>query len=117
MHVGTHTVPTATVKIRTKDGIKQESSTADGRVNAVFNAIDRALGTKYKVDSYKVRSVTSGREALGEVLIRLHSNGNTFNGRGVSTDIIEASAKAYLQAINRQFVDVRQNKTKELVEV
>jgi len=54
---------------------------------------------------------------LGEVLIRLHSNGNTFNGRGVSTDIIEASAKAYLQAINRQVVDEPKNTVNELVEI
>lgn len=102
VHIGTHTIPTATVKIKTKDGIKQESSTGDGPVDAVFNAIDRALDTKFKVESYKVRSVTSGREALGEVLIRLKDNGYAFTGRGVSTDIIEASAKAYLQAINYQ---------------
>jgi len=115
--VGTHTIPTATVKIKTQDGIKQESSTGDGPVNAVFNAIDRALDTNFKVDSYKVRSVTSGREALGEVLIRIHSNGNTYNGRGVSTDIIEASAKAYLQAINRQVIDEPKDKVNELIEI
>ena len=116
VNVGTHTIPTATVKIKTKDGIVQESSTGDGPVDAIFNAIDRALGTEFKVDSYKVRSVTSGREALGEVLIRIHSNGNTFNGRGVSTDIIEASAKAYLQAINRQVVHEPEKATKESME-
>lgn len=117
LHVGTHTIPTATVKIKSKDAILQESATGDGPVDAVYNAIDRALGTKFKVESYKVRSVTSGREALGEVLIRLNDNGNAFNGRGVSTDIIEASAKAYLQAINQQIMHKSEKEELETVEL
>jgi 2-isopropylmalate synthase len=100
VNIGTHTIPTATVKIQTKEKVLQESSTGDGPINAVYNAIDRALNTKFIVESYRVRSVTSGREALGEVLLHLKDNNHSFVGRGVSTDIIEASAKAYLQAIN-----------------
>lgn len=105
MHVnaGTKTVPTATVRIKTGDNVIQESSTGDGPVDAVFNAIERALEIKPTVESYSVRSVTSGRQALGESIIRIRSGENSFTGRGTSTDIIEASAKAYLQAIN-QFI-------------
>jgi len=55
---------------------------------------------KFRVESYQVRSVTSGKQALGEVIVRIRNSGKTFTGRGVSTDIIEASGKAYLQAIN-----------------
>jgi len=110
VHIGTQTVPTATVKIRSNDEINRESATGDGPVDAVFNAIDRALDTKYKIESYQVRSVTSGRQALGEVLLRLRKNGKSFNGRGVSTDIIEASAKAYIQAINQQVSFQNENK-------
>ena len=103
MHVnaGTNTIPTATVRIKTEESALQESSTGDGPVDAVFNAIERALGIKPTVESYNVRSVTSGRQALGESIIRIRSGENSFTGRGTSTDIIEASAKAYLQAINQ----------------
>ncbi len=101
INIGTHAIPTATIKMTVKEQIIQESATGDGPVDAVFNAIDRALNTKYKIESYQVRSVTSGRKAMGEVLLRIRNGNKSYNGRGVSTDIIEASAIAYLQAINR----------------
>lgn len=100
VNLGTQTIPTATIKIKYDNKILQESATGDGPVDAVYKAIDRALQTKYKIESYQVRSVTSGRQAMGEVLLRIRNGGKSFTGRGVSTDIIEASAKAYLQAIN-----------------
>jgi 2-isopropylmalate synthase len=78
----------------------QESSVGDGPVDAVFNAIDRAIKSNYQVETYQVRSVTSGRQAMGEVQVRIRYGDQLYSGRGVSTDIIEASAKAYLQAIN-----------------
>lgn len=105
MHVnaGTGTIPTATVQILYGEKLLQESSPGDGPVDAVFNAIERALGIKPVVESYSVRSVTSGRQAMGEAIVRIRENEISFHGRGTSTDIIEASAKAYLQAIN-QFI-------------
>lgn len=106
MHVnaGTGTIPTATVQISSEDKVIQESSPGDGPVDAVFNAIERALGLKLTVESYNVRSVTSGRQALGEAIVRIREDEKSFNGRGTSTDIIKASAKAYLQAINHYLV-------------
>lgn len=106
MHVnaGTKTIPTATIRIKTGGNVIQESSTGDGPVDAVFNAIERALDIKPTVESYSVRSVTAGRQALGESIIRIRNGENSFTGRGTSTDIIEASAKAYLQAINQFLV-------------
>jgi 2-isopropylmalate synthase len=103
MHVnaGTGTIPTATIQLKTEDNVIQESSTGDGPVDAVFNAIERVLDIKPSVESYNVRSVTQGRQALGEAIVRIRSGENSFTGRGTSTDIIEASAKAYLQAINQ----------------
>jgi 2-isopropylmalate synthase len=100
VNAGTGTIPTATVEIISGDKVVQESSPGDGPVDAVFNAIERALGIKPTVESYNVRSVTSGRQALGEAIVRIREGEKSFNGRGTSTDIIEASAKAYLQAIN-----------------
>lgn len=100
--IGTNSIPTATVRIKTDTEVLQESSTGDGPVDACFNAIERALQIKPIVESYNVRSVSSGRQAMGESIVRIRCNDKSFTGRGLSTDIIEASAKAYLQAINQQ---------------
>lgn len=100
VNAGINLIPTATVQIKVKDEIIQESSTGDGPIDAILNAIDRALDIKPKVEDYHVRSITAGRDAMGEVTIRLRSEDKLYIGKGVSTDIIEASAKAYLQAIN-----------------
>jgi 2-isopropylmalate synthase len=104
MHVfgGSSTIPTATVRIKTDDTTIEESSTGDGPVDALFNAIDRTLNKKPTVESYRVRSVTSGRKALGEVAVRIRKDEKSYTGIGVSTDIIEASARAYIQAINKK---------------
>jgi len=100
VHLGTNAISTATVRIKRNGDTNQDSATGDGPVDAVFNAIDRSINKKYTIESYQIRSVTAGREALGEASIRVkHDKGTSF-GRGVSTDVIEASAKAYLQAIN-----------------
>ncbi|MCX6149874.1 MAG: 2-isopropylmalate synthase [Ignavibacteriales bacterium] len=101
VNAGTNTIPTATIRLKVGEESIQESSTGDGPVDACFNAIERALNIKPMVESYNVRSVTQGRQALGEAIIRIRSDENSFTGRGISTDIIEASAKAYLQAINQ----------------
>ncbi|VAX17621.1 2-isopropylmalate synthase [hydrothermal vent metagenome] len=111
MHInsGSNSIPTATVRIKSKDQMFEDSATGDGPVDALFNAIDRALSKKPKVESYRVRSVTSGRQALGEVVVRLRKDNKTFSGKGVSTDIIEASAKAYLQALNLKEIYIERN--------
>ena len=102
LHVnsGTASIPTATVRIRAKANTYEESSTGDGPVDACFKAIERALNLGSLLYSYSVRSTTAGRQALGEATVRLKEGENLFTGRGVSTDIIEASAKAYLQALS-----------------
>ncbi len=111
MHVnaGSASIPTATVRIKSKNQLFEDSATGDGPVDALFNAIDRAINKKPKVESYRVRSVTSGRQALGEVVVRLRKDNKTFSGKGVSTDIIEASAKAYLQALNLKEIYIERN--------
>ena len=109
---GTSSVPTATVKITFNGTTVQESAVGDGPVDAAFNAVDRALNIKSQVESYQVRSVTSGRQALGEVLVRIRSGSESFTGRGVSTDVIEASAKAYLSALNKQQIHLENMNSK-----
>jgi 2-isopropylmalate synthase len=103
LHVtsGTGTLPTASVKMRAKDGTKIAVALGDGPVDAAYEAIRQAIGMTPKLEEYSIRAVTSGKDALGEATVRIRENGRTFIGRGVSTDIIEASAKAYVDAINR----------------
>ncbi len=115
VNCGNSAIPTATVKIKTKEKEFADSATGDGPIDALFNAIDRALGINPKVESYQLRSVTSGREALGEVLLRIRYQEHSFTGRGVSTDIIESSAKAYLQSINQlELYKAQEESLKEL---
>ncbi|UCE48285.1 MAG: 2-isopropylmalate synthase, partial [Phycisphaerales bacterium] len=103
LHVacGTGTLPTASVKIRTGDQIKQAAACGDGPIDAAYEAIRDATGLSPKLENYSIRAITGGKEALGEATVRITENGRTFTGRGISTDIIEASAKAYVDAINR----------------
>lgn len=103
--LGTQTIPTATVRIKTADGFEEESGTGDGPVAACFRAINRAINFRGQahLEHYQVRSITSGKEALGEVSVRLRIGETHCYGKGVSTDTIEASAKAYLQALNQYF--------------
>jgi 2-isopropylmalate synthase len=99
--IETGTSPKATVKIRSKEGVKEAEAEGDGPVDAAYNAIREATGFSPQLESYSIRAVTSGKEALGEATVKVRNDGRTFVGRGISTDIIEASAKAYIDAINR----------------
>jgi 2-isopropylmalate synthase len=98
---GNVAVPTATVRITVGGERHEEAATGDGPVDAIFNAIDRALGLTTKLLEYGVQAVTPGKQAIGEVSVSLEIDGRKFVGRGASTDILEASAKAYVNAINR----------------
>ncbi len=110
---GTNSIPTATVSIKNCNAEYSDSATGDGAVDALFNAINRALNLQPNLESYQVRSVTSGREALGEVFVRIRHDNLSFTGRGVSTDIIEASGKAYISAINQQELHKAEQKNVE----
>ncbi len=98
---GTTTLPTATLKLKKGEVETQEAATGDGPVDAVFNAIDRATGFKGKLENYTLKALTQGRDAQGEVTVTVTTNGDEAHGRGVSTDVIEASAKAYLNGVNK----------------
>jgi 2-isopropylmalate synthase len=98
---GNVAVPTATVRLATGGEQFEEAATGDGPVDAIFNAIDRALGLTTRLLEYVVQAVTPGRQAIGEVSVSLEIDGRKFVGRGASTDILEASAKAYVNALNR----------------
>ena len=99
---GSTTTPTATVALRDTNGeTLTDASVGDGPVDAIYSTIQRLTGVQVKLTDYKIRAVTKGKEAQGEVQIEMDHNGKTIRGRGLSTDILEASALAYLAAINR----------------
>jgi 2-isopropylmalate synthase len=98
---GNMSVPTATVRIKTGEQVIEEAATGDGPVDAVFNAIDRAIDIKTSLKEYHVQAVTPGRKAMGEVSVTVVIEGRTVIGRAASTDILEASARAYVNAVNR----------------
>ena len=100
---GDQGIPTATVKLIGPDGNDIiDSCTGNGPVDAVCNAIDRAIGSESKLVDFNVQAVTEGIDSQGTVTIRIEKDGRTYTGRGADTDIIVASAKAYLSAVNRQ---------------
>ena len=80
---------------------KQAAACGDGPVDAAYVAIREATGLSPKLEHYSIRAVTGGKEALGEATVKIRKNEQIFIGRGLSTDIIEASAKAYVDALNR----------------
>ena len=105
LHVtgGSSAVPTATVRVR-KDGVVQEEAACcgGGPVDAVYKAIDRACNVAVKLAGYSLEAVTEGKDAIGEVTVRIEDeNGAIYLGRGMSVDVIEASAKAYIHALNK----------------
>jgi 2-isopropylmalate synthase len=101
-NAGSGTIPSAAVCLWHNEGrIMREAALGDGPVDAVFQAIERITGIEVKLRDYHVRSVTVGEDAQGEAIVEAEYEGKTIRGRGVSTDIIEASALAFLQVINR----------------
>jgi len=98
---GTNAIPTATVTLTKEEERHTDAATGDGPVDAIYEAIGRITGTKLALRDYSLRALTSGKDAQGEVTIEVEHDGRKFRARGVSTDIVEASAKAYLAAVNR----------------
>jgi 2-isopropylmalate synthase len=98
---GTTGVPNAKV-VLTRDGAKVEAtSEGDGMIDAACKAIKSATGVPGTLTGFNVSSVTEGVDALGDVIIQFESEGVTVSGRGVSTDVVEASARAFLNAVNK----------------
>jgi len=98
---GTSTVPSATVRVRRGAELLEDASSGDGPVDAFYRAVNRITGLSPVLKEYKITAVTGGIDAQGEVRIILSIEDVSTAGRAASTDIIEASGRAYLQAINR----------------
>lgn len=76
-------------------------SIGDGPVDSAFRAIEQCIGHHYELDDFQVQAVTEGKEALGSALVRLRNNGKLYSGNGISTDIVAASIRAYINALNK----------------
>lgn len=101
-NAGSATIPSAVVCLWHLDGtIHRDSAIGDGPIDAVFKAIERITGIEVVLRDYRLRSVTLGEDAQGEALIEAEHGGKSMTGRAISTDVIEASAEAFLQVINR----------------
>jgi 2-isopropylmalate synthase len=99
---GMGTVPTATMQLQQGDSpVRCDAATGDGPVDAVFRALQRITGIQAELKNYTVRSLSVGQEAQGEALVEIAAKNRTHHGKAVSTDIIEASALAYLRALNK----------------
>jgi len=99
---GDRGIPTAAVRLIGPDEqTLEDAALGTGPVDAVYKAINRLVGVPNELTEFSVKSVTEGIDAIGEVLIRIESEGITYTGRGADTDIIVASAKAYINALNR----------------
>ncbi len=89
------------ITLRSDDEILCGVSTGDGPIDSVFRAIEQAVGYHYELDDFQIQAVTEGKEALGSALVRLRSRGKLYSGNGISTDIVAASIRAYLNALNK----------------
>jgi 2-isopropylmalate synthase len=101
MHGGTASKPTARVVLTIDDGKVEANGTGDGMIDAAIAAIAEATGVTGKVSNFQVQSVTGGSDALGAVIVTVETDGRRVTGRGVATDVVEASARGYLNAVNK----------------
>ena len=89
------------VTLKCDDEIICGVATGDGPIDSAFRAIEQCIGHHYELDDFQVQSVTEGKEALGSALVRLRNNGKLYSGNGISTDIVAASIRAYINALNK----------------
>ena len=92
---------TAHLKLNRGDARLEGISIGDGPIDAAFLAIESITGCHYELDDFQIQAVTEGREAMGQTVVKLRSGGKLYSGRGISTDIVGASIRAYLSALNK----------------
>lgn len=101
---GNHMIATATVTMTKENEQLTDAATGDGPVDAMFKTIERMTGISATLESYSLRAVTDGTDALSEASVMISVSGKKFRGKAISIDVIESSAKAYLNAINRSLL-------------
>lgn len=109
IHTGTNLVPTASVGIRSEEELLEDAACGDGPVEAIFTAIEKVTGFELELVHFSLNAVTGGDDAVGEATVKVKNNGSVVVGKGISTDILEASARAYVNAINRLVHDLGEN--------
>ena len=92
---------TAQISLKKDGETLRGISMGDGPIDAAFLALDEILGRHYELDDFQIQSVTRGKEAMGSALVKLRSEGKLYSGNGISTDIIGAAIRAYLNAVNK----------------
>ena len=92
---------TAHIKLKKGESTLEGVVIGDGPIDAAFLAIEQIVGCHYELDDFQIQSVTEGRAAMGETVVKLRSGGKVYSGRGISTDIVGASLRAYLSAVNK----------------
>ena len=92
---------TCHMQLRRDEKLLESVSLGDGPVDASFLAIEQIIGRHYELDDFQIQAVTEGREAMGETVVRLRADGKIYSGRGISTDIIGSSIRAYISAVNK----------------
>ncbi|MFO7951645.1 MAG: 2-isopropylmalate synthase [Bacillota bacterium] len=110
---GSKSIPAAVIRLIKEGGSSvEEMAVGSGPIDAAYNAINKITGLPVSLEKYGINAVTHGRDALGEVQVNLSYQDRTITGRGTSTDIIEASVKAYLNGLNK-LMKINGDKTKE----
>lgn len=103
---GTSVEPTATVGMIKEGELIKEAACGDGPVDAIYKSIDKVVGWQGTLVEYRLNAISGGKDALGEVTVKLEAcNKKVYTGRGLSTDVLEASAKAYVNAVNKILYD------------
>jgi 2-isopropylmalate synthase len=101
VHTGSALGASGTIRLLHKDGsARKEVSMGDGPIDSIFKAINQIIGKEPELDLYEIGAVTGGSSSQGETMVKISFGGRQWHGRGVSTDVIESSIKAYLSAIN-----------------
>ena len=102
---GNQTTPLSAVRLKKGDDLLTDAAIGNGPVDATFRCIERLVGHQGKLLDYDLKAITTGKDALGEAMVRVEIEGRVYSGLGTSPDVIEASARAYLNAFNRFFAN------------
>jgi 2-isopropylmalate synthase len=101
----TATASVRLIKYNGEEEVIEEVSTGDGPIDAAFKAVEKIAGVTFTLEDYTLRSVTEGQDAQGEAYVKIRSNSKIYTGKGVSTDVFEASVLSYVNAINKMIYE------------
>ncbi|GAU79754.1 2-isopropylmalate synthase [Fusibacter sp. 3D3] len=106
IHSGKHIPATATISLIINGAELTDASVGDGPVDASFKVIEKSVNKAIKLIDYKINAVSEGKDALGEAVVVLKIDDKNYRGRGLSTDVIEASINAYIEAVNKSYIEI-----------